>query len=113
MRSPLRSRKAEVGFLTQRRSGAAKSGVFRCAVAPLREKPFSIMQTTEAPNRSTLALWEIISVVISCLIAEWVVLAFIGANKVVLAIPIVMALVLMIFSHRVYEETLHEIGFRM
>ena len=54
---------------------------------------------------STLALWEIVSVVVSCLIAEWVVLAFVGANKVVLAIPIVLALALMIFSHRVYEET--------
>ncbi len=71
------------------------------------------MQTTEAPNRSTLALWEIISVVISCLIAEWVVLALVGANKVVLAIPIVLALSLIIVSHRVYEETLHELGFRV
>jgi membrane protease YdiL (CAAX protease family) len=62
---------------------------------------------------STLALWEIVSVVVSCLIAEWVVLAFAGANKVVLAIPIVLALSLMIFSHRVYEETPHELGFRM
>src|SRR5678816_3530217 len=62
---------------------------------------------------STLALWEIISVVISCLIAEWVVLALVGTNKVVLAIPIVLALSLMILSHRVYEETLHELGFRM
>lgn len=62
---------------------------------------------------STLALWEIVSVVVSCLIAEWVVLAFVGANKVVLAIPIAMALTLMIFSHRVYEETPHDLGFRL
>src|SRR6185369_4503188 len=62
---------------------------------------------------STLALWEIVSVVVSCLIAEWVVLALIGANKVVLAIPIVLALSLMIFSHRVYEETPHDLGFRL
>ena len=61
---------------------------------------------------STLALWEIISVVISCLIAEWVVLAFVGANKLVLAVPVVLALTLMIFSHRVYAETPHELGFR-
>ena len=62
---------------------------------------------------STLALWEIVSVVVSCLIAEWVVLAFAGTNKVVLAIPIVLALLLIIFSHRVYEETPHELGFRL
>jgi membrane protease YdiL (CAAX protease family) len=61
---------------------------------------------------STLALWEIVSVVVSCLIAEWVVLAFAGTNKVVLAIPIALALSLMIFSHRVYAETPHELGFR-
>lgn len=61
---------------------------------------------------STLALWEIVSVVVSCLIAEWVVLAFVGPNKVVLAIPIVLALALMIFSHRIYEESPPDLGFR-
>ena len=61
----------------------------------------------------TLALWEIISVVVSCLLAEWVVLAFVGANKIVLAIPIALALALMIFSHRVYEETAYDLGFRL
>src|SRR5215217_1659381 len=61
---------------------------------------------------STLALWEIVSVVISCLIAEWVVLAFVGTNKLALAIPIALALVLIIFSHRIYGETPQELGFR-
>jgi membrane protease YdiL (CAAX protease family) len=60
----------------------------------------------------TLALWEIVSVVVSCLIAEWVVLAFVGRNKLVLAIPIALALALMICSHRAYGESLHDIGFR-
>ena len=64
-------------------------------------------------SSKTLAFWEIISVVISCLIAEWVVLAFVGTNKVVLAIPIALALTLMIFSHRVYNENAHELGFRV
>src|SRR5215212_7505128 len=59
---------------------------------------------------STLALWEIVSAVTSCLIAEWVVLAFVGTNKVVFGIPVVLALSLMIVSHRAYGETLHEIG---
>jgi len=62
---------------------------------------------------SNLALWEIVSVVVSCLIAEWVVLAFLGSNKFFLAIPVALALMLMIFSHRVYGETLSDIGFRM
>jgi len=62
---------------------------------------------------STLALWEIVSVVVSCLIAEWVVLAFVGTNKAVLAIPIALALTLMIFSHRIYEESPKDLGFRV
>lgn len=61
---------------------------------------------------SNLALWEIVSVVVSCLIAEWVVLAFLGSNKFALAIPVALALTLMIFSHRTYGETLSDIGFR-
>ena len=62
---------------------------------------------------STLALWEIVSVIVSCLIAEWVILAFIGAGSVMIAIPAVLALSLMMFSHRVYGESLREIGFRI
>jgi membrane protease YdiL (CAAX protease family) len=64
-------------------------------------------------DSSNLALWEIVSVVVSCLIAEWVVLAFVGSNKFVLAIPVALALTLMIFSHRAYCESLRDVGFRM
>lgn len=63
-------------------------------------------------DEGTVALWEIVSVVVSCLIAEWVVLAFVGRSKLVLAIPIALALMLMIVSHRAYGERLREIGFR-
>ena len=59
-----------------------------------------------------LAAWEVASVVTSCLIAEWVVLAFAGNSKIWLAVPVVFALALMIFSHRVYGESAHELGFR-
>ena len=64
-------------------------------------------------GRRALAAWEIVSVVLSCLIAEWVVLAFVGANKIVLAIPVALALLLILFSHRVYGETARELGFRI
>jgi membrane protease YdiL (CAAX protease family) len=70
------------------------------------------MQTEDTLKPSTLALWEMVSVVVSCLIAEWVVLAFLGRNKFVFAIPVVLALVLMMFSHRAYGETLRDLGFR-
>jgi membrane protease YdiL (CAAX protease family) len=71
------------------------------------------MQTDYALKQSTIALWEIMSVVISSLIAEWVVLAFIGTNKIALAIPTALALTLMISSHRIYGETLKDLGFRV
>lgn len=60
----------------------------------------------------TLALWEILSVVTSCLIAEWVVLSFVGRSKLITAIPILLAVGLMVFSHRERAETLRDIGFR-
>ena len=66
----------------------------------------------ESRRNLWMALWQILSVLVSCLIAEWVVLALVGVNKIILAVPIVLALMLMIYSHLVYGETLQEIGFR-
>lgn len=60
-----------------------------------------------------LAAWEILSVIVSCLIAEWVVPAFVGVNKLVLAIPVAFALVLIFVSHRVYGESARDLGFRL
>jgi hypothetical protein len=67
---------------------------------------------TQINTHRAVAAWEIASVVVSCLIAEWVVLVFAGANKLLLAIPIVLALALMIYSHRAYGETARDLGFR-
>jgi len=72
------------------------------------------MHTEEGPmNHRTLALWEMVSVIVSCLIAEWVVLAFAGPRSIAIAIPTMLALSLMIFSHRTYGETLRDLGFRL
>lgn len=68
--------------------------------------------TADAPRGDALALWEIASVVLSGLIAEWVVLVFIGNSKFITAIPIVLALGLMWFSHRERNEGLKDLGFR-
>ena len=68
--------------------------------------------TSDTISNRALATWEVISVVTSCLIAEWFVLAFFGRNKLMIAIPVVLALGLMVFSHRVYGETLRDLGFR-
>jgi membrane protease YdiL (CAAX protease family) len=68
---------------------------------------------SEASLSGSLALWEIASVVTSCLIAEWVVMAFAGSSKLIVAIPITLALAFMIFSHRERKEGLRELGFRV
>jgi membrane protease YdiL (CAAX protease family) len=59
-----------------------------------------------------LALWEIVSVVTSCLIVEWVVLSFASTSKLISAIPILLAVSFMAYSHRERGESLHDIGFR-
>ncbi len=70
------------------------------------------MQAEGTIKPSTLALWEIVSVIVSCLIAEWVVLAFVGSNSFAIAIPPALALALMIFSHKTYGESFRDLGFR-
>src|SRR2546427_3190133 len=60
-----------------------------------------------------VALWEVVSLITSCLIAEWVVLSFVGHSKLIGAIPVGLALMLMIFSHQQRRETLRDIGFRL
>jgi membrane protease YdiL (CAAX protease family) len=57
-----------------------------------------------------LPLWEIASVVTSCLIAEWAVLVFIGRSKLIMAIPVGLAFALMWYSHRERAESMRDIG---
>jgi hypothetical protein len=59
-----------------------------------------------------LAAWEIASVASSVLIAEWILSAVVGLSKFVVGIPITLAFVFMICSHRLRGETLRELGFR-
>jgi membrane protease YdiL (CAAX protease family) len=70
---------------------------------------------TDITNESLskgLALWEIVSVVTSALIAEWAIQTLAGGARLIGAIPIFLAIGLMLFSHRVRHESLREIGFR-
>jgi hypothetical protein len=59
-----------------------------------------------------LALWEILSIVTSCLLVEWVVFSFVGKSKLVGAIPVLLALGLMLYSHQERGETIQDVGFR-
>src|SRR5882672_2484129 len=71
-----------------------------------------IVNAAPSGQLDKLPLWEIVSVVTSGLIAEWVVLGFAGRNKLIITIPILLALGLMAFSHRERGESLRDIGFR-
>ena len=66
-----------------------------------------------AISTKSLALWEILSVVISCGIAEWVMLSFFSRTRVLVLVPASLALALMILSHKAYGETLRVLGFRL
>ena len=67
---------------------------------------------TEKINVRALAASEILSVVVSCLIAEWAVLAFSGGNKLLLIVPVALVLAQIIFSQRAYDESARELGIR-
>lgn len=64
-------------------------------------------------RETSLAAWEIASVILSFLIVEWMILPFAGNSKVIAAVPIGVALALMILSHRARRETAREIGWRI
>jgi membrane protease YdiL (CAAX protease family) len=64
------------------------------------------------PESRALAVWELVSIATSTVIAEWAVLAL-ASDKFWLAVPVACAFALMFYSHRLRGETLHEIGWRM
>jgi membrane protease YdiL (CAAX protease family) len=59
-----------------------------------------------------LALWEVGAVVTSCLVVEWAVFPLAGGRRIVIAIPILLAVGFMILSHHYRGETPRVIGFR-
>ena len=67
--------------------------------------------TSQTPAARQFALWEIVSVVTSCLLVEWVVFSFAGKSKLVGAVLVVLALGFMFLSHREHGETLRDLGF--
>jgi len=67
----------------------------------------------EAFGERMLAAWEIASVTLSFLIAEWVVPPFARQSLLVGAIPLCLALALMLLSQRAHGESARDIGWRM
>jgi len=61
----------------------------------------------------TLAAWEIVSVLSSVVVAEWVVFSVGGGSNLLLAVPVAMLFAFMFVSHRLRGETARDIGFRL
>jgi membrane protease YdiL (CAAX protease family) len=66
----------------------------------------------ESEDRA-LALWEIVSVVVSVLVAEWVVFALAGDSAWALLFPVATVVAFMFLSHRARGETAREVGWRL
>jgi membrane protease YdiL (CAAX protease family) len=60
-----------------------------------------------------IAAWEIASVAVSALIAEWLITPFAVEDSWIEVVPLTLAGALMLFSHRVRGETAREIGWRI
>ena len=69
-----------------------------------------VLSSTASSRR--LALWEIASVVTSCLMVEWVVLSFAGRSKLIGGVPVLLAVGFMLYSHLERGETIKDLGFR-
>jgi membrane protease YdiL (CAAX protease family) len=61
----------------------------------------------------TLAAWEIASVTLSFLFAEWMIQPFAANSRWISAAPLVLAFALMLLSHQARGETAREIGWRV
>lgn len=69
--------------------------------------------SSDAPDDRALAAWEIASLVASALIAEWVVLSFVGRDRLIMLFPVAFAFLLIFLSHRLRRETARELGWRL
>src|SRR6185503_10011435 len=88
------------------------AGSFLVAIRTMSTEIKTLETTSDVEPGREFAIWEIISVVSSALLMEWVVLSFAGKSKLIGSVPVLLALGLMFYSHYDRGETLSEIGFR-
>lgn len=60
----------------------------------------------------SLAGWEIVSVVSSILIAEWMAATAAGFTRAIIAVPVALAILIVVLSHSLRSESIRDIGFR-
>jgi len=69
--------------------------------------------TDQNLSERMLAFWEIVSVMSSVVIAEWLALSLVRENRAIFLIPVVLAFGLMLSSHWLRRESLRDIGIRL
>lgn len=79
--------------------------------APDKTNEAATRSSVSAPESRALAVWEVVSIASSTVIAEWAVLAL-ESDKMWLAVPVLCAFALMFYSHRLRGETLRDLGWR-
>jgi membrane protease YdiL (CAAX protease family) len=62
--------------------------------------------------KDPVAVWELVSIVMTVLIIEWCVIPFAGRSSAIVLVPMALALMLLIFSARIRGETRRELGLR-
>jgi len=72
----------------------------------------SNQQLAATTTSRTLALAEIVSVALSCLIAEWVFLSFLSRYRWLVIVPLLLAVAFMVLSQSAYGESARDLGFR-
>jgi membrane protease YdiL (CAAX protease family) len=79
----------------------------------MSSKPQSAIGSPRLSDRA-LAAWEVVAVVASVLIAEWVVFALAGDNNPpALMFPVATVFAFMFLSHRLRGESARDVGFRL
>jgi membrane protease YdiL (CAAX protease family) len=58
-------------------------------------------------------MWEVVTIITSCLIGEWAIVPFAAGRGILTAVPILLAIGFMICSHWYRGESLQAIGFRL
>src|SRR5215468_10195941 len=75
--------------------------------------PMTTVAAESKTNDRVIAAWEMLSIMISFLMAEWVIQPFGSRDKLIAAIPLAIALVVMVLSHLARGETLRVLGWRL
>lgn len=71
-----------------------------------------IDEDTSLEADKSLAFWEIVSVITSGLLGEWVIFSIGRGNQLALAVLVLMVLLYMFLSHRLRKESARDLGLR-